>query len=205
MPSYVTPKKNTEFIFYVGIPSQAGNIFQANPTLATGDVKVSTDGGALGNINTLPTVTPTAGKMVKVILSASEMNGDNVTIIFSDVAGDEWNDLVINIQTTVQQIDSLATSSSVSSLNNLSATEVNSEVLDVLTVDTFSLSGKVAPTATPTMKEALLSVYKDWRNKKEVTATEWKLYADDGVTVDQKATISDDMVTTTKEEIGSGA
>jgi hypothetical protein len=107
--SYVTPKKNSAFIFYVGLVSQAnGSIFQANPTLAAGDAKVSIDGGALANLATLPTVTPAAGKMVKVSLSAAEMNGDNITVVLSDAAGAEWCDVVANIQTSARQIDDLA-------------------------------------------------------------------------------------------------
>lgn len=109
MASYVTPLRATEFITYVGLSSQADTkIFQANPTLAAGDVKVSIDGGALNNLNTLPTVTPAAGKLVKVTLSAAEMTGDNLQVIFSDAAGAEWCDLVINIQTTTRQIDNLS-------------------------------------------------------------------------------------------------
>src|SRR3990167_1288617 len=109
MPSYVTPKKNAEFIFYMGLYSAStGNSFQSSPTLAVGDVKVSTDGGALANITTLPTVTPAAGRQIKVTLSATEMNGDNITAQFIDAAGAEWNEAIVNIQTSARQIDDLA-------------------------------------------------------------------------------------------------
>jgi len=109
MASQVPPKKNSAFTFYVSLASQSStHTMQSNPTLAAGDVKVSTDGGALANITTLPVVTPASSKLVKVDLSASEMNGDNVTVIFSDAAGAEWDDLVINLQTATRQIDDLA-------------------------------------------------------------------------------------------------
>lgn len=108
MPSYIPPKKNTAYIFYIGLPSQANsNIFQSNPTLASGDAKVSIDGGALANLATLPVVTPASSKMVKVSLSSSEMNGDNITLVLSDAAGNEWKDVIINIQTSNTQIDEL--------------------------------------------------------------------------------------------------
>ncbi|MCP5094099.1 MAG: hypothetical protein GY943_00950, partial [Chloroflexi bacterium] len=78
MPSYNPPKKNTAYVFYVSLRSQADTkLFQTAPTLAAGDVQVSTDGGALGNLGTLPVVTPAGSKMVKVTLSAAEMDGDN--------------------------------------------------------------------------------------------------------------------------------
>lgn len=106
MPSYVTPKKNTQFIFYIGLRSRADTkVLQANPTIAAGDFKVSTDGGSLGNLGTLPAVTPASSKMVKITLSTSEMNGDNVTVVCSDAAGDEWCDEIINIQTSASQVD----------------------------------------------------------------------------------------------------
>ena len=109
MPSYVTPKKNTAFILYVSLVSQANTkIMQSTPTLAAGDFNVSTDGGSLGALATTPTVTPASSKMVKISLSAGEMNGDNITVVCSDAAGAEWCDLVVNIQTSARQVDDLA-------------------------------------------------------------------------------------------------
>ena len=108
MPSYIPPKKNTAFVFYLSLVSQADTkLFQSNPTLAAGDVKVSIDGGALANLATLPTVTPASSKMLKVSLSAAEMNGDNITVIFADAAGVEWADVTVSIPTSAKQIDSL--------------------------------------------------------------------------------------------------
>jgi len=109
MTTYFPPKKNTAFVLYISVVSQANTkIMQSSPTIAAGDFKVSIDGGALNNLATLPVVTPAASKMIKVDLSASEMNGDNITVVCSDAAGAEWCDLVINLQTTARQIDDLA-------------------------------------------------------------------------------------------------
>lgn len=118
MTSYVTPKKGAELIFYIGLVSQSTGQFQSNPTLAAGDFKVSIDGGALNNLATLPAVTPASSKSVKVTLSTSEMNGDNIIMIGSDAAGAEWDDIFVNIQTTVQQIDDLATSSALANVQS---------------------------------------------------------------------------------------
>lgn len=107
--SYEPAKKNTAFIMYLGLPSQAtAAAFQTNPTLAAGDVKVSIDGGALANTATLPVVTPAGGKMVKLALSSIEMNGDNITVVFSDAAGAEWYDTIVCIPTVARQMDDLA-------------------------------------------------------------------------------------------------
>lgn len=109
MPSYFPPKKNTAFIFYAALVSQANTkVNQSNPTIAAGDFKVSIDGGALANLATIPAVTPASSVMVKFSLSTSEMNGDNITIVCIDAAGSEWCDAVFNIQTAARQIDDLA-------------------------------------------------------------------------------------------------
>ena len=110
--SYVPPKKNsaTGYVTYVSLVSQANPlIFQANPTLAAGDVKIAIDDGAPANLGTLPVVDADFTKRVKVTLSQAETNGDNLTIVFSDAAGAEWCDLTINIQTSSQTLDEVDT------------------------------------------------------------------------------------------------
>jgi len=108
MPSS-PPKKNTAFTFYVGLVSQANTkILQVSPTLAADDVKVAIDDGAPNNLATLPVVDADFTKRVKVALSAGEMNGDRISIIFADAAGAEWCDLIIDIATSVRQVDDLA-------------------------------------------------------------------------------------------------
>ncbi len=134
MATYQPPKRGAEFITYVSLVSQAdAKLLKANPTLAAGDVQISKDGGAFANLTTLPTVTPAAGKGVKVTLSAAEMTADNVLVIFSDAAGAEWCDLSLNVQTSALQIDDLATPTNitagtvttVTNLTNLPAIPAN--------------------------------------------------------------------------------
>lgn len=69
----------------------------------------------------------------------------------------------------------------------------------------ITLPGQEAPTATPSIKSAIAYLFKALRNKKTQTATEFTLFADDGTTPDQQATVSDDGTTTTIGELGSGA
>jgi len=117
MASYVTPKKGAAYVFYISLVSQANTkVMQANPTLAAADFNVATDDGAPAALGTTPVVDADFTKRVKVSLSAAEMNGDNITVICSDAAGDEWCDLAVNIQTTAQQIDDLADSADVTTI-----------------------------------------------------------------------------------------
>lgn len=104
------PKKNTAFVTDVTLINASGRpSLKANPTLATGDVQVSTDEGAFANIGTLPTVTPAAGTNVKISLSAGEMNGDRCAIQFIDqTTPKEWDDVLIVINIPVRNSDDLA-------------------------------------------------------------------------------------------------
>jgi len=82
--------------------------------------------------------------------------------------------------------------------------QVNTEVLDVLTVDTFAQPGQEAPAATTSILNMLRYWYKMFRNKKTQTATDFKLYNDAETTVDQKSSISLSGGTMTRGEVQSG-
>ncbi|MCP4596902.1 hypothetical protein, partial [Neptuniibacter sp.] len=92
----------------------------------------------------------------------------------------------------------------IAALNNISAADVNAQLVDVMATDTHAEIGQEAPAATQTYAKMLGYLYKQWRNKHTQTATGYILYADDTTTVDQKRTVSDDGTTATKEEIATG-
>jgi hypothetical protein len=98
---YNPPVKNEDFEIQVALEDYWNpGTFKANPTLATGDVKISKDGGALANLATLPVVEPASGALVTLALSSTEMNADIVSIVFIDQTNPkEWADLVISIPT----------------------------------------------------------------------------------------------------------
>lgn len=73
--------------------------FRLNPTLASGDFQVSKDEGPLANLAALPTVTPAGSVLVHILLSATEMDAENVVVVCRDVAGAQWDDLLIEIST----------------------------------------------------------------------------------------------------------
>jgi len=226
------PTSGVEYIFYTVLPSVASpGTFQVNPTLAAGDVKVSTDGGAFGNIASLPTVTPAAGRQVKVTVSASEMTGDSISVLFIDAAGNEWSPAFIPIQTVAAPATAVALATAqtaindlptnaelatalgtaddavlvaIAALNNLSAAAVNAEVVDALATDTYAEPGQGAPAATAAIATKLNWLYKWTRNKKDNDGTTTKYYADDASTVDQKQATSEAAGTVTKGEIASG-
>lgn len=93
---------------------------------------------------------------------------------------------------------------SVGSLAAQAKADVNTEVLDVLNVDTFAEPGQEAPAATNTLVKKIGYLFKLLRNKITQTSTTLSVFDDAGTTVDQKATISDDGTTYTRGEIGTG-
>ena len=99
---YNPPVKNQDFLVRIALEDYADpGRFKSNPTIAAGDFKVDKDGAGLTNLGTLPSVSPAAGKLVLITLSATEMNADVVTLVCSDQTDPpEWADYVVSIPTT---------------------------------------------------------------------------------------------------------
>jgi len=74
----------------------AAGRLKTSPTLATGDFKISVDGGAFANLTNLPVVAPAGGKIVLVSLTAAEMDGDTIAVVCSDqTEPPEWCDQTV--------------------------------------------------------------------------------------------------------------
>ena len=218
MATYVPAKVSTQFILYVGLVSQANpKTMQANPTIAAGDFKVSIDGGALANLGTLPTVTPASGKMVKITLSTSEMAGANATVVCSDAAGAEWCDLVVNIPTAARQVDDLAypaTTGRSMVVDSAGLVDANAVKLGPTGAGTAQTAGDLfgtraepaqgTPAATLSHFAKVDWLFKAFRNRHTQTGSQYSLYNDDAVTVDHKATFSDNGTTADRGEIVTG-
>ena len=100
MATSFKPIKGRAYTFNIGVVDQSNTkLLKAAPTLASGDFKISKDGGAFANLATLPTVTPSGGTAVQIALSATEMTADNVVITAIDAAGAEWCDQLISFET----------------------------------------------------------------------------------------------------------
>lgn len=93
----------------------------------------------------------------------------------------------------------------VDGLNDLSAAEVNAEVVDALATDTYAEPGQGAPASTTSLAAKIGYLYKAFRNKHTQTSDTYSLYNDAGDTVDQKATVSDTGTTFERSEVESGA
>lgn len=92
----------------------------------------------------------------------------------------------------------------INALNDLSAAEVNAEVLDVLNVDTFAQPGQGTPAATTTIRLMIAYLYKWARNKRDNDGSTTQFYNDDTTTVDHKQSTSESGGTVTVGEMATG-
>ncbi len=85
-----------------------------------------------------------------------------------------------------------------------SPADVNTQVDDVLNVDTFSEPGQEAPPVSTTLQRKISYIYKFLRNRVTTTATTITIFADNTTTEDHVSTHSDDDTTYDRGEFVSG-
>lgn len=170
--------------FGEGVASVQGNVTGsvASVTGAVGSVTGNVGGNVTGSIGSL-------GAQAKL-----DVNAEADTAL-TDYDAPTHAELVSEID---------AVQADIAALNNLSAAQVNAEVVDALNTDTYAEPGQESPGATVSLAKKIGYIYKFLRNKITQTSTTLSVYADDATTVDQKATISDDGTTYTRGEIGTG-
>lgn len=93
----------------------------------------------------------------------------------------------------------------VAALNDLSAAEVNAEVVDALSTDTYAEPGQETPGATISLAAKIGYLFKAWRNRTTQTSDTYSLYNDDGTTVGQTATVADNGTTFDRGEVTTGS
>jgi hypothetical protein len=145
----------------------------------------------------------TAAKIADGAIDANTFAAGAITAAAIATDAIDNDAIAANAVTEIQS--GLATSASISALNNLSAAQVNAEVVDALATDTYAEPGQGSPAATTTLSAKINYLYKAWRNKSTATSSEYALYADDGTTKDHEATLADDGTTFTRGEVSTGA
>lgn len=182
------------------------------------------DGGAQATV--AGSATHEGNGQWSVNLTAGEMNGDVVGLLCTITGGIPVHYTIKTDTKIVSELADVTTAqvnaevdsaladydaptkaeldSGLAALNNVSTADVNAQVVDVLSTDTWSLPGQAAPPGTPTFVEMVSWLYKVLRNKKTATEDTIEIYNDAGTVVDSKRTIGDDGTTYTEDEIVSG-
>jgi len=89
------PKKGEAYEFFVSLTNIFDpQFFVSNPSIATGDFKVSKDGNLFSDLVTLPVVAPALSSTVKINLNAAEMSADKITVKGKDLSADQWGDIL---------------------------------------------------------------------------------------------------------------
>ncbi len=170
------------------------------------------------NVNTLTSHDPGSTIASAVALGTVNTSVNNLTTLTAAVSGEvdkvpksdsnvTWN------ATAAAQIQSEAAgalnaydppthaelTAAIAALNNLSAAQVNAEVVDVLSVDTFAELA-ADPGASPTVVKALMLLYMALRNKVDVTATAKEIHNNAGTVLVTK-TLSDDGTTYSETKV----
>jgi hypothetical protein len=94
------PPRNTPYSTTIALTSRSNpNEFIVDPSISAGDVKVSIDYGDDADIDTLPVVVQAGKSNIQVSLTADEMDGVNIAVMFKDSSA-LWADFLLNIETT---------------------------------------------------------------------------------------------------------
>ena len=155
-----------------------------------------------GNVENATTSNNLSGTTVNLVNTA--------TTVTNDVGVNEWNGVALGTTNPLPNAAAGAAgglptdSTGKTSFNDITAANVNTEVVDALNVDTYAEPSQGTPGATITLAAKINYLYKAWRNKSTQTSSTYSLFNDDAATVDHKATVSDDGTTATKGEVATG-
>jgi hypothetical protein len=193
---------------------------------ADGDISGNID-GAVATVTTLTGHTPQTGDTYALANGATGFNAIDTVVdtVAADVVAlqadlDNGTDGLGALKALIDTVDSVvdgiqtdldngtdglgALKTLIDALNDVSAAQVNAEVLDALATDTYAEIGQAAVASTNNLAYMIRFLFKMARNKKAQTASTFTLYADDESTVDQTATLSTDGTTAIRGEISSG-
>lgn len=165
----------------------------ATGILTTG-ISLSTNVGNRTGIHEISINMATAGlgggNLYSVYFTSGTVDSKNVTNrIIGSLTVDKYAQAPSGFN-SLSITDGAVVASLTGDLTSTMKASINTEVLDVLTVDTFAQSGQGTPPATISLGGAVNYLYKAWRNRKSQTSSEYALYNDDATTVDQKATVT---------------
>ncbi|MCC6597157.1 MAG: hypothetical protein IT477_11675, partial [Rhodanobacteraceae bacterium] len=178
---------------------QAGKIVGDNLNATVSSVKAKTD-----NLPSDPAdASDVAASFATVNSTLATISGYLDTEIAAILAAVDTEVAAIKAKTDnlpADPADASDVAAQIAALNNLSAAQVNAEVLDVLATDTAAELGAV-PAANASLKAKITFLAMLARNKLTQTSTTSKMFADDGTTQVAAATVSDDGTTYTRGEL----
>ena len=221
-------KQSTSVTVKIGpfVDSLDGNSEEGGLTIAQADVRLSKNSGNIIPKNEVTTCTHDELGLYDCPLDDTDTNTLGILSLIVHVAGalhvrhdymimpaNVWDSMFSTdlLQVDLQQwigtaplaLTSQLVQAQANSLGTQAKTDVNTEVADVIKVDTMPENAQGIPAATPTMEDAIMYLYMALRNAITVTNTS-KNFTNDAGTILWKKAISDDGSTYTEAEGASG-
>lgn len=180
----------------------------------SGLVKIASDVAAIlvDTGTTIPGTITTAQADLDIITGATGVNLLAATQTSIDAIEADTNELQIDwadggrldlIQDIIAADTTTDIPALIAALENISAAEVNAEVVDALGTDTMPELSQGVPSATPTIKQALMLLYMALRDETLTTENLLSIKNDAG-TVITKCDLADNGTTMTKQKLASG-
>ena len=174
-------------------------------TVAPDNAGITANGVAIAALNNVAaTDIVSAGAITTLAGAVVNVDLVDTTTTNTDMRGTDGANTAVPNTVAPDNAGITANGVAIAALNDLSAANVNAEVVDALNVDTYAEPGQGAPAATASIAAKVGYLYKVLRNKKTATATSIAIYDDSGVVIDHKRAISDDETTYTEDEIVTG-
>lgn len=134
------------------------------------------------------------------VITAASIASDAVTEFSAAVWGAPTRTLTANTNLSIMTAADTRTAVGLASANMDTQFAAILAMLD----DPRTEPGQGNPPVNPDLATKIDYLYKAWRNRSTQTATTYSLYADNGTTVDQKATVSDNGTTYDRGEVATG-
>jgi hypothetical protein len=212
------------------VDSSDGVTAETGLTISQTDIRLSKNGGAFAQTNnaagathmengyySAPLDTTDTNTLGRLRVAVTESGALPVWADFHVVPANVWDSLfgsdklqvdAVEISSDTATADAVQANignldQAVSSRSTLSGSQVNAEVVDVLTVDTLPELSQAQPAATPTFRTAVMLLYMALRNKLTQTSSQMSVHDNAGTVICKSAT-SDDGTTFTRDTLASG-
>ena len=176
------------------IPTTAGRTLDVS---ATGEAGVD-----WANVGSPTTVVGLSGTTVKTATDV-ETDTQDIQTKIGTPAGASLSADIAAIEAQTDDIGAAGAGLTAVPWNAAWDAEVQSEVQDALDA-AVAEPGQGAPAANASLATKISYIFKAWRNRSTQTASQYSLYNDDAVTIDTKATFSDDGTTADRGEVATG-
>jgi hypothetical protein len=172
-------------------------------TLASGTITAAKFAASAIDATAIASNAITSAKIATGAITATTLAAGTITTA-TFAAGAINVTAIANDAITDAKVAADVTIASVGALGTQAKADVNAEALDVLFTDTHAEPGQGTPPSTLSTGQKIDYLYKAWLNLKVQNASVFNLYNAAGTVVDQKSSVTNDGIATTRTQVVSG-